>query len=186
LFWFGCGAGNRESAHCSVPGTWAAPPKAHRGPSNPWHLPLLNTLLPVDLGATNGDLGRTTASWKNNRQGIVKIRLLVILTVACWGANLHLAQAFEYSHARSRSAGKLFYAGTFFMARPAFPALPRAGRTILPDASASPRAYLIFGRPPFTPENRFSASSSPLWYWHLVRQAVGVLWWCFLFHLDYV
>src|SRR5579884_3086097 len=61
---FGCGAGTQVGA-CSVAGTW--PPKGIEA-FDPWHLPLLNTLLLLTSG--------TTVTWahhallENDRQGL--------------------------------------------------------------------------------------------------------------------
>ena len=77
---FGCGPGTAMGA-CSVPGTW--PPKGIET-FDPWHLPLLNTLLLLTSG--------TTVTWahhallENDRQGL---KYGLILTVAA-RRRLHL------------------------------------------------------------------------------------------------
>ena len=91
---------------CSVPGTW--PPKGIET-FDPWHLPLLNTLLLLTSG--------TTVTWahhallENDRQGL---KYGLILTIAA-GATFTCVQAYEYAHAAFSFAGNI-YGATFFMA----------------------------------------------------------------------
>src|SRR4051812_11948752 len=123
---FGCGAGTAMGA-CSVPGTW--PPKGIET-FDPWHLPLLNTLLLLTSG--------TTVTWahhallENDRQGL---KYGLILTVVL-GALFTCVQAYEYSHAAFSFGGNV-YGATFFMAR--LPRLPCAGRHHLPAGVPVPR-----------------------------------------------
>ena len=76
---------------------------------NPWHLPLLNTLILLTSG--------TTVTWahhallENDRQGLkwgLVLTILLGLTFTC-------VQAFEYSHAAFAFNGNI-YGATFFMA----------------------------------------------------------------------
>src|SRR6266853_897018 len=70
---FGCGAGTAMGA-CAVPGTW--PPKGIET-FDPWHLPLLNTLLLLTSG--------TTVTWahhallENDRRGLKYGLILTVL-----------------------------------------------------------------------------------------------------------
>src|SRR3974390_1002656 len=86
---FGCGAGT-EAGACAVPGTW--PPKGIEA-FNPWHLPLLNTLILLTSG--------TTVTWAhhallgNDRQGLKHGLILTILL----GASFTAVQAWECAHA---------------------------------------------------------------------------------------
>jgi cytochrome c oxidase subunit 3 len=102
---FGCGAGTAMGA-CSVPGTW--PPKGIET-FDPWHLPLLNTLLLLTSG--------TTVTWahhallENDRQGLKSGLILTVLL----GAAFTCVQAYEYAHATFHFSGNV-YGATFFMA----------------------------------------------------------------------
>jgi cytochrome c oxidase subunit 3 len=102
---FGCGLGTAAGA-CTVPGTW--PPHGIET-FDPWHLPLLNTLILLTSG--------TTVTWahhallENDRQGL---KYGLILTVLL-GATFTCVQAYEYSHAAFSFGGNV-YGATFFMA----------------------------------------------------------------------
>ena len=95
---FGCGLGTQPGA-CSVPGTW--PPKGIEA-LDPWHLPLLNTLILLTSG--------TTVTWahhallENDRQGL---KYGLILTVLL-GAAFTCVQAYEYGHAAFSFAGNVY------------------------------------------------------------------------------
>ena len=75
---FGCGEGTQMGA-CAVPGTW--PPKGIEA-FDPWHLPLLNTLLLLTSG--------TTVTWahhallENDRQGLKYGLILTVVLGACF------------------------------------------------------------------------------------------------------
>jgi cytochrome c oxidase subunit 3 len=102
---FGCGAGTQMGA-CAVPGTW--PPKGIEA-FDPWHLPLLNTLLLLTSG--------TTVTWahhallEGDRQGLKYGLWLTIALGVCFTC----VQAYEYSHALFGFSGNV-YGATFFMA----------------------------------------------------------------------
>jgi cytochrome c oxidase subunit III len=89
-----------------VGGQW--PPKGIET-FDPWHLPLLNTLILLTSG--------TTVTWahhallENNRQGL-KLGLLCTIVL---GICFTCVQAFEYSHAAFHYSGNI-YGATFFMA----------------------------------------------------------------------
>ncbi|HEX2653097.1 MAG TPA: cytochrome c oxidase subunit 3 [Xanthobacteraceae bacterium] len=89
-----------------VGGVW--PPKGIET-FNPWHLPLLNTLILLTSG--------TTVTWahhallENDRDGV---KWGLILTVVL-GLTFTCVQAFEYSHAHFAFKGHI-YGATFFMA----------------------------------------------------------------------
>src|SRR5260221_2406203 len=87
-------------------GVW--PPKGIET-FDPWHLPLLNTLLLLTSG--------TTVTWahhallENDRRGL---KYGLILTIVL-GVSFTCVQAYEYSHAAFSFAGNV-YGATFFMA----------------------------------------------------------------------
>ena len=76
---------------------------------NPWHLPLLNTLILLTSG--------TTVTWAhhalltNDREGLKQALWLTILL----GALFTIVQVYEYGHAAFGFAGHI-YGATFFMA----------------------------------------------------------------------
>ena len=103
---FSAAALGTQMGACSVPGTW--PPKGIEA-FDPWHLPLLNTLMLLTSG--------TTVTWahhallENDRQGL---KYGLILTVLL-GRAFTCVQAYEYSHALFSFSGNI-YGATFFMA----------------------------------------------------------------------
>src|SRR6201989_995307 len=93
-------------------GVWPPAPAADgsfRGTFDPWHLPLLNTLILLTSG--------TTVTWahhallENDRQGLKYGLILTILL----GMSFTGVQAYEYGHAAFSFAGNI-YGATFFMA----------------------------------------------------------------------
>ena len=160
---FGCGLGTQMGA-CSVPGTW--PPKGIET-FDPWHLPLLNTLLLLTSG--------TTVTWahhallENNRQGLKYGLILTILL----GATFTCVQAYEYSHAAFSFAGNI-YGATFFMATGFHGFHVLVGTIFLIVCLV--RAYLGH----FTPKQHLGFEFAA-WYWHFVDVV-----WLFLFVCIYV
>jgi cytochrome c oxidase subunit 3 len=160
---FGCGAGAQIGA-CSVPGTW--PPKGIEA-FDPWHLPLLNTLLLLTSG--------TTVTWahhallENDRQGL---KYGLILTIAL-GACFTCVQAYEYSHALFGFSGNI-YGATFFMATGFHGFHVLVGTIFLIICLA--RAYAGH----FTPTQHLGFEFAA-WYWHFVDVV-----WLFLFACIYV
>src|SRR3954449_8985167 len=92
---------------------WPPPPSpdptTFRGTFDPWHLPLLNTLILLTSG--------TTVTWAhhallhNDREGLKKGLMLTILL----GITFTCVQAYEYMHAAFGFKGNI-YGATFFMA----------------------------------------------------------------------
>src|ERR1700739_3211063 len=160
---FGCGAGTAMGA-CAVPGTW--PPKGIEA-FDPWHLPLLNTLLLLTSG--------TTVTWahhallENDRQGL---KYGLWLTIAL-GASFTCVQAYEYSHALFGFSGNI-YGATFFMATGFHGFHVLVGTIFLIVCLA--RAYAGH----FSPTQHLGFEFAA-WYWHFVD---GV--WLFLFICIYV
>ena len=138
---------------------------------DPWHLPLVNTLILLTSG--------TTVTWahhallNNDRQGL-KWGLLATVIL---GALFSSIQAYEYAHATfafSRDNGGNIYSSTFFMAT-GFHGFHVLIGTIfllicLFRASAGQ----------FTPKQHFGFEAAA-WYWHFVDVV-----WLFLFAFVYV
>jgi len=145
-------------------GTW--PPKGIET-FDPWHLPLLNTLILLTSG--------TTVTWahhallENNRKGLtwglVLTIILGILFTAC--------QAYEYAHAGFKYAGHI-YGATFFMATGFHGAHVIIGTIFL--CVCLLRAFA--GQ--FTPRQHLGFEFAA-WYWHFVDVV-----WLFLFTCIYV
>ena len=151
-------------------GTW--PPQATEDGTfkhafDPWHLPLVNTLVLLTSG--------TTVTWahhallNNDRQGLIwGLTLTVIL-----GIFFTALQAFEYSHAAFGFADHI-YGSTFFMAT-GFHGFHVIVGTILLTVMLF-RA--LAGH--FTPKQHFGFEAAA-WYWHFVDVV-----WLFLFTFVYV
>jgi cytochrome c oxidase subunit 3 len=145
-------------------GVW--PPKGIET-FDPWHLPLLNTLILLTSG--------TTVTWAhhallhNDRQGLkMGLWLTVIL-----GILFSFVQAYEYSHAAFGFSGNI-YGATFFMATGFHGAHVIIGTIFL--AVCLLRAY----RGDFTPQQHLGFEFAA-WYWHFVDVV-----WLFLFAAIYV
>ncbi len=134
---------------------------------DPWHLPLLNTLILLTSG--------TTVTWahhallENDRQGL---KWGLILTIAL-GLLFTSVQAYEYMHAAFGFKGHI-YGATFFMATGFHGAHVIIGSTFLIVCLI--RAYLGH----FTPTQHLGFEFCA-WYWHFVDVV-----WLFLFACIYV
>jgi cytochrome c oxidase subunit 3 len=134
---------------------------------NPWHLPLLNTLILLTSG--------TTVTWahhamlegdsKGLKQGLWLTVILGVLFSIC--------QAYEYSHAHFAFSGHI-YGATFFMATGFHGFHVIIGTIFL--AVCLFRAY----RGDFTPQQHLGFEFAA-WYWHFVDVV-----WLFLFASIYV
>ncbi len=138
-----------------------------KGTFDPWHLPLLNTLILLTSG--------TTVTWAhhallhNDRKGLIQgLWCTVIL-----GATFTGVQAYEYSHAAFSYAGHI-YGSTFFMATGFHGAHVIIGTIFLSVCLL--RAYLGH----FKPDQHFGLEAAA-WYWHFVDVV-----WLFLFTFIYV
>jgi cytochrome c oxidase subunit 3 len=134
---------------------------------DPWHLPLLNTLILLTSG--------TTVTWAhhallhNDRQGVKWGLILTIALGACFTA----VQAYEYSHATFAFKGNI-YGATFFMATGFHGAHVIIGTIFLTVCLL--RVYL--GHFSSTHHLGFEFAA---WYWHFVDVV-----WIFLFACIYV
>ncbi len=145
-------------------GTW--PPKGIET-FDPWHLPLLNTLILLTSG--------TTVTWahhallEDDRQGLKWGLICTILL----GISFTCIQAYEYSHAHFAFKGHI-YGATFFMATGFHGAHVIIGTIFLSVCLL--RAFA--GQ--FTP-NQHLGFEFAAWYWHFVDVV-----WLFLFTCIYV
>jgi cytochrome c oxidase subunit 3 len=149
-------------------GTW--PPTGTKI-FDPWHLPLVNTLILLTSG--------TTVTWahhallNNNRQGL---KWGLIATVAL-GTLFTSVQAYEYAHAQfafSREGEGNIYGSTFFMATGFHGFHVLVGTIFL--------LVCLFRamKGHFTPQQHFGFEAAA-WYWHFVDVV-----WLFLFSCVYV
>ena len=145
-------------------GVW--PPKGIET-FDPWHLPLLNTLILLTSG--------TTVTWAhhallhNDRDGLKKGLICTIIL----GLLFTCVQAYEYSHAAFNFKGHI-YGATFFMATGFHGAHVIIGTLFLIVCLF--RAYAGHFRPDQHLGFEFAA-----WYWHFVDVV-----WLFLFMCIYV
>ena len=134
---------------------------------DPWHLPLLNTLILLTSG--------TTVTWAHHalvhgdRQGL-KWGLWCTVVL---GVLFSLTQAYEYMHAHFAFAGSI-YGSTFYMATGFHGFHVIVGTIFL--AVCLIRAY----QGDFTPQKHFGFEAAA-WYWHFVDVV-----WLFLFTFIYV
>jgi cytochrome c oxidase subunit 3 len=145
-------------------GAW--PPKGIQT-FDPWHLPLLNTLILLTSG--------TTVTWAhhallhNDRQGL---KWGLWLTIGL-GMLFTTVQAYEYAHAAFGFKGNI-YGATFFMATGFHGAHVIIGTIFL--AVCLLRAY----KGQFTPTQHLGFEFAA-WYWHFVDVV-----WLFLFASIYI
>jgi cytochrome c oxidase subunit 3 len=138
---------------------------------NPWHLPLLNTLILLTSG--------TTVTWAhhallhNDRKGLI----WGLALTSALGVLFSIVQFYEYDHAAfafSRENGGNIYGSTFFMAT-GFHGFHVIVGTIFLTVCLF-RAM----RGDFTPQKHFGFEAAA-WYWHFVDVV-----WLFLFACIYV
>jgi cytochrome c oxidase subunit III len=147
-----------------IGGVW--PPKGIET-FDPWHLPLLNTLILLTSG--------TTVTWAHHallhddRDGLKKGLLCTIIL----GALFTCVQAYEYSHAAFGFKGHI-YGATFFMATGFHGAHVIIGTIFLTVCLF--RAYAGH----FSPKQHLGFEFAA-WYWHFVDVV-----WLFLFVCIYV
>jgi cytochrome c oxidase subunit 3 len=145
-------------------GVW---PPASIETFDPWHLPLLNTLILLTSG--------TTVTWahhallENDRQSVKWGLLLTVLL----GALFTCVQAYEYSHAAFAFSGNM-YGAAFFMATGFHGAHVLIGTIFLIVCLVR----VMNGH--FTPTQHLGFEFAA-WYWHFVDVV-----WLFLFACIYV
>ena len=149
----------------AVDGVW---PPAGIETFDPWHLPLINTLILLCSGAA--------ATWahhalvhENNRKDMASG---LILAVAL-GILFTVFQVYEYSHAAFGFSGNI-YGANFFMAT-GFHGFHVVVGTIFLFV-----CYLRVRRGHFTPESHMGFEAAA-WYWHFVDVV-----WLFLFFAVYI
>lgn len=134
---------------------------------DPWHLPLINTLILL--------LSGTTVTWahhaiqNNDRKGLVNGLICTVLLGACFTA----VQVYEYGHATFAFAGDI-YSATFYMTTGFHGFHVLVGTVFL--AVCLYRAM----KGHFKPDHHFGLEAAA-WYWHFVDVV-----WLFLFVCIYV
>ena len=134
---------------------------------NPWHLPLLNTLILLTSGAT--------VTWAhhellvNDRAGLKKGLLLTVVL----GAIFTCVQAYEYAHAPFGFKDSI-YGATFFMATGFH------GFHVLIGTIFLAVCWFRANAGQFTPQQHLGFEFAA-WYWHFVDVV-----WLFLFSCIYV
>ena len=148
-----------------VDGKW---PPAGIQTFDPWHLPLINTLILLCSGAA--------VTWahhalvhENNRKDLKNGLLLAVLL----GALFTVFQVYEYAHAGFSFAGNI-YGASFFMATGFHGAHVIIGTIFLLVC------YVRATRGAFTPEKHVGFEDAA-WYWHFVDVV-----WLFLFAAIYI
>lgn len=135
---------------------------------DPWHLPLINTLILLCSGAA-ATWAHHAIAHENNRRDLVNGLILAIVL----GAVFTVFQAYEYSHAQFGFSGNV-YGANFFMATGFHGFHVIIGTIFL--AVCLVRA--LNGR--FTPESHVGFEAAA-WYWHFVDVV-----WLFLFAAIYI
>ncbi|SUB02281.1 Cytochrome c oxidase subunit 3 [Pannonibacter phragmitetus] len=136
-------------------------------PFDPWHLPLLNTLILLTSG--------TTVTWahhallENDRQGLKwGLTLTVVL-----GVIFSICQAYEYMHATFAFSGNI-YGATFYMATGFH------GFHVIVGTIFLAVCLIRASAGQFTPQKHFGFEAAA-WYWHFVDVV-----WLFLFATIYI
>ncbi|WP_114967143.1 cytochrome c oxidase subunit 3 [Alkalilacustris brevis] len=148
-----------------IDGVW---PPAGIETFDPWHLPLINTLVLLCSGAAATWAHHALAHENNRKDMITGLTIAIILGVIFTGL-----QAFEYSHAYFSFSGNI-YGANFFMATGFHGAHVIIGTIFL--------AVCLFRamKGHFTPEQHVGFEAAA-WYWHFVDVV-----WLFLFASIYV
>ena len=135
---------------------------------DPWHLPLINTLILLCSGAA-ATWAHHAIAHENNRKDLKHGLVVAILL----GLAFTFLQGYEYGHAAFNFSGNI-YGANFFMATGFHGAHVIIGSLFL--AVCLMRVYSGH----FTPEGH-SGFEAAIWYWHFVDVV-----WLFLFASVYV
>ena len=135
---------------------------------DPWHLPLINTLILLCSGAACTWAHHALAHENNRKDMISGLTIAIVL-----GAMFTFFQAYEYSHAAFGFSGNI-YGASFFMATGFHGAHVIIGTIFLLVC------LLRAMRGDFTP-NEHVGFEAAAWYWHFVDVV-----WLFLFAAIYV
>jgi cytochrome c oxidase subunit 3 len=138
-------------------------------PLDPWHLPIINTLILLCSGAAATWAHHALVHENNNRPAIKQGLWLAILL----GLAFTFFQGYEYAHAPFGFAGNV-YGASFFMATGFHGFHVIIGTIFL--AVCLIRVY----KGDFTPEQHVGFEAA-VWYWHFVDVV-----WLFLFAVVYV
>ncbi|MEO0915790.1 MAG: cytochrome c oxidase subunit 3 [Pseudomonadota bacterium] len=149
----------------AVDGVW---PPAGIETFDPWHLPLINTLILLCSGAA-ATWAHHAIAHEDNRKDMASGLLIAVLL----GILFTAFQAYEYSHAAFGFAGNI-YGANFFMAT-GFHGLHVIIGTIFLFV-----CYLRVRVGHFTPEKHVGFEAAA-WYWHFVDVV-----WLFLFAAIYI
>lgn len=137
-------------------------------PFDPWHLPLINTLILLSSGAA-ATWAHHAIAHENNRKDFVNGLILAVIL----GCAFTLLQAYEYAHAAFGFSGNI-YGATFFMATGFHGAHVIIGTIFL-------LVCMIRGmKGHFTPTAHIGYETAA-WYWHFVDVV-----WLFLFAAVYI
>ncbi|MEX5729615.1 cytochrome c oxidase subunit 3 [Rhodovulum iodosum] len=136
---------------------------------DPWHLPLINTLILLCSGAAATWAHHALVEENNNRRDLKNGLILAIIL----GALFTFFQAYEYSHAAFGFSGNI-YGANFFMATGFHGAHVIIGTVFLTVC-----LMRVF-RGHFTPDNHVGFEAAA-WYWHFVDVV-----WLFLFGAIYI
>jgi len=148
-----------------VDGVW---PPAGIETFDPWHLPLINTLILLCSGAA-ATWAHHAIAHENNRKDMATGLVVAVLL----GILFTVFQAYEYSHAAFSFSGNI-YGATFFMAT-GFHGFHVIVGTIFLFV-----CYMRLRAGHFTPE-RHVGFEAAAWYWHFVDVV-----WLFLFAAVYI
>ncbi|SDK10923.1 cytochrome c oxidase subunit 3 [Aliiruegeria lutimaris] len=150
----------------AVDGVW---PPAGIETFDPWHLPLINTLILLLSGCAATWAHHALVHDNNNRKDM-KMGLIIAVVL---GLLFTFFQAYEYSHAAFGFAGNI-YGANFFMATGFHGAHVIIGTIFLFIC------YLRTRAGHFTPESHIGFEAAA-WYWHFVDVV-----WLFLFFAVYI